>query len=192
VAALVSNVDPKLDADDAVAALDSVHERWMSAEKHRTLAESFDARIATLEAELSKDRERIAEAKAAIDRLLALSGASSAAELRRYEEEAREIEALRAARTRLESDLARLGDGQSLAALEAEAAEVASIGLARARIDELDLMLELELSHILIDVGAQHTAQSSKHFSHDDGSNVFEEKPILFIGPKVQVGYAFW
>ena len=57
---------------------------------------------------------------------------------------------------------------------------------------ELDLMLELDLSHILIDVGAQHTAQSSKHFSHDDGSNVFEEKPILFIGPKVQVGYAFW
>ncbi len=57
---------------------------------------------------------------------------------------------------------------------------------------ELDLLLEAELSHILIDLGAQHVAQSSKHFTHDDGSNVFEERPVLFIGPKLQVGYAFW
>jgi hypothetical protein len=57
---------------------------------------------------------------------------------------------------------------------------------------QIDLLLEFELSHVLIDIGAQHHAESSKHFSSDDGTNAFMERPLLTIGPKLEVGYAFW
>ncbi len=57
---------------------------------------------------------------------------------------------------------------------------------------QVDLLLEVELSHVLIDLGAQHVAESTKHFSGDDGANAFIEKPLLTIGPKLEVGYAFW
>jgi hypothetical protein len=58
---------------------------------------------------------------------------------------------------------------------------------------QLDLLLEIELSKVVIDLGAQASAHSSKHFTNDpDGHNAFDEKPLLYFGPKLQVGYAFW
>jgi uncharacterized protein YhaN len=142
VAALVRNVDPKLDVQDPIAALDGIHERWMNAEQDRKLADSADARIKELEVQLDGTRASIAEATAVLDRLLTVSGATSIVELRVFEEQSREIERLREARTKLESDLARLGDGRSIEDLEAEAAQVTSIEEARAKIEELDRMLD--------------------------------------------------
>ena len=56
----------------------------------------------------------------------------------------------------------------------------------------LELGVELEVHRVLVGVSLQNILQSSKHLTHPDGRNVFDERPLFFIGPSLRLGYAFW
>ncbi|MSP26379.1 MAG: hypothetical protein EXR75_14745 [Myxococcales bacterium] len=56
---------------------------------------------------------------------------------------------------------------------------------------QLDLGAEFEFDHVLLGIFWQFTAQSSKHLTPLT-TNAFDNRPVGFVGPKIQIGYALW